>query len=255
MSAAERSSDPERLVRLLWEPRGRPARGPKPGLTLDRIVRAAIEITDAKGFDALSMRGVAQRLGVGTSTLYSYVPGKAELYALMLDTVAGWSSHPHTLPGDWRARYAAWAREDWADFRQHPWVLRLRAEVTLPGPNMMAWLDSALRVLDGTGLTEHEKLATVGAVDGFVRRAAQDAVEAPQGGQGDSSGPVTDVVAVLAGWVDPARYPRVVRAIEEGVDLASDARFEFGLQRLLDGIEAFIVARAASSPAPPHRDP
>src|SRR5689334_25423292 len=76
-------------MQLLWGTREPPTRGPKPGLELGGIVAAAIKLADAQGLGELSMRKVAQELGVGTMSLYRYVPGKAELLDLMLDAVYG----------------------------------------------------------------------------------------------------------------------------------------------------------------------
>ena len=81
--------DPRRSLDLLWGDAPRPSRGPKPGLDVATIVAAAIALADADGLDGLSMRRVAERLGVGTMSLYTYVPSKAELLDLMLDTVYG----------------------------------------------------------------------------------------------------------------------------------------------------------------------
>ena len=82
------SGDPERSLELLWRVRQPSSRGPKPKLDLDQIVSVAIELADEEGLAPLSMRKVAERLGVGTMSLYTYVPGKAELIDLMIDATA-----------------------------------------------------------------------------------------------------------------------------------------------------------------------
>ena len=81
------SSDFKITLKILWGVRERGERGPKPGLTVERIVQAAIELADAEGLEAASMRRVADELGVGAMSLYRYVPGKTELLDLMLDAV------------------------------------------------------------------------------------------------------------------------------------------------------------------------
>jgi AcrR family transcriptional regulator len=73
---------------LLWGSRERNARGPRPGLSIDQIA-AAIEIADVDGLEGHSMRGVADRLGAGTMSLYRYVPAKADLLDVMIDLVSG----------------------------------------------------------------------------------------------------------------------------------------------------------------------
>src|ERR1700742_2125383 len=82
---------------LLWGTPARPRRGPKPSLTRERIVTAAIALADAEGLASLSMQHLAERLGCAKMALYRYVPGKAELVALMLD--AGLGDPPSAPPG------------------------------------------------------------------------------------------------------------------------------------------------------------
>ena len=97
------SSDPIRGLVLLWGRRERPTRGPKPALDIERIVRAGVEVADAEGLEALSMRKVAGRLGVGTMSLYRYVPSKQELLDLMFDaTLAERARQPRS--SGWGAR-------------------------------------------------------------------------------------------------------------------------------------------------------
>ena len=105
------SGDIGRTLELLWETGRRPSRGPKPTLTLDRIVEAAIRVADTEGLEGLSMRRVAAELGTGTMSLYRYVPGKGELLDLMLDRVQRPSENPADLGDDgWRTALEALAR-------------------------------------------------------------------------------------------------------------------------------------------------
>src|SRR5918999_2185300 len=110
-----------RSMDLLWG-RSQPAtRGPKAALDASTLVRAAIELADAEGLEALSMRRVAERLEIGTMSLYTYVPGKAELLDLMVDTVYG-EHAKQAIPdpdGGLRVRLAALALEQWAFFQRH----------------------------------------------------------------------------------------------------------------------------------------
>src|SRR6266540_1253229 len=112
ITAYSGSGDPARSIALLWRTRERPTRGGRSGLSVERIVRAAIEIADAEGLAALSMRRVAERLGAGTMSLYTHVPGKAELLDVMLDTVYGERAMPEDVPGGWRGRLKLIARQN-----------------------------------------------------------------------------------------------------------------------------------------------
>src|SRR4051812_17689062 len=122
------SGDPKRSLELLWRTHEPPARGPKQRLDIDQIVRAAIEVADADGLQALSMRKVAERLNVGTMSLYTYVPGKNELIDLMFDlAVAGPNEG---IEGTWRERLEQIAHESWWRYHRHPWLL----EITMVRP-------------------------------------------------------------------------------------------------------------------------
>ncbi|HEY1619933.1 MAG TPA: TetR/AcrR family transcriptional regulator, partial [Streptosporangiaceae bacterium] len=74
-----------RGVDFLWGSRERPSRGPRPGLSVERIVAAAVGIADAAGLGAVSMQRVASEVGFATMALYRYVPGKTELISIMID--------------------------------------------------------------------------------------------------------------------------------------------------------------------------
>ncbi|MCE7079532.1 TetR/AcrR family transcriptional regulator [Streptomyces sp. ST2-7A] len=113
------AADPARSLALLWGTRDRrPARNARHDLSMDRIVRVAVAVADTEGVERLSMRRIAEELGVGTMTLYTYVPGKAELVELMLDTVYGEITRPGaedpdgTGNADWRTRLERVARDN-----------------------------------------------------------------------------------------------------------------------------------------------
>lgn len=251
--------DPARSMALLWREDGAPVRGPargrgaKHGLSVDRIVAAAIELADGEGLTALSMRRVAERLGVGTMSLYTYVPSKAELIDVMYDTVCGEVARPE-VEGDWRERLTAIARANWDLYRRHPWLLQVMAMSRPPlGPHSIAGYDHELRAVDGIGLTDLEMDSVVNLVHVFVQGAARTAIDAAASAR-DSG--VTDAEwwdtygPLLANVFDAEKYPvaaRVGAVAGEAYQSAYDPEhgFRFGLDRLLDGIEALVVARRA----------
>ncbi|KOX23201.1 hypothetical protein ADK67_21470 [Saccharothrix sp. NRRL B-16348] len=232
-----------RVLELLWKDARRPARGPRRGLTMERIVAAAIRIAETEGLAALSMRRVAVELGVGTASLYTYLPGKAELEALMADSIGADDPLPDDWPGDWRAKLEAWARNDHEGYRKHPWVLQLVATVAAPGPNLLRWMDSALRVLEGTGLTEAEKMAVVESVDAYVRGQARLSLDTRE----LSADEVRERDAALGELVDFRPYPALVATVRAGVSPYAGDQFEFGLRLLLDGVETLIASKRAST--------
>ncbi|GIG89814.1 TetR/AcrR family transcriptional regulator [Plantactinospora endophytica] len=256
------SGDPKRSMELLWGVPDRPRRGPKPKLTVDRIVRAAIGIADAEGLAGLSMRRVADELGVTAMSLYTYVPGKAELVDVMLDTVHarpaeaddGHDGHGGVADGDgdWRGRLERLARESYERYRRHPWLLQVATSVPVLGPNLLAKYDRELSAVDGLGLTEVEMDLLVSLVTDYVHGAVRGAVETAQ--MQRRTGMSTEqwwqsYEPLLAQVFDPERYPvaaRVGAAAGEEYQAPYDPTrsFEFGLQRMLDGIEAFVRNRA-----------
>src|SRR5689334_6366911 len=122
-----------RSIQLLWRNHGSSSKRPKPRLDLDQIVRAAMDVADAEGLEPLSMRRVAEKLAVGTMSLYTYVPGKAELLDLMFDqAVAGANELGE---GTWRERAERIAHENWWRCHQHPWLLDITPRNPALGPN------------------------------------------------------------------------------------------------------------------------
>ncbi|HEX4814124.1 MAG TPA: TetR/AcrR family transcriptional regulator [Nonomuraea sp.] len=244
--------DPARSLALLWRTSDRASRKGKPELSVDRIVRAAIDVADSEGLQALSMRRVAERLGVGTMSLYTYVPGKPELFDVMLDTVYGETARPADVPGGWRGRLEQIARENRALYLRHPWLLQVAASRPVLGPNVTAKYDYELRAVDGIGLTDVEMDSVITLITGFVHGTARGAVESAQA---ESQTGMTDQqwwaahAPFLSRIADAERYPTAVRvgtAAGEAMNAAysPERAFEFGLRRVLDGIEALVNSRA-----------
>ena len=251
--------DAARRLELLWGVAKSPTRGPKPGLTVERIVQAAIELADSEGITALSMRRVAERIGVGAMSLYTYIPSKAELLDIMLDTVFGELLLPTNAAGDWRTRLEARAQADWALYGRHPWVLQVSGARALLGPNELALFEATLAAVADLGLTGTEMVSAITLVGGYVRGAAQGAQDAALAAQRtgmtdtqwwEANGPL------LAKYYDPARYPIATRISQEGAfEPQGDSLdynhqralndFAFGLQRVLDGLASFIERRTA----------
>ena len=252
--------DPKRSLELLWGLREPRRRGPKPRLQIAQVVETAIAIADAEGLPALSMRRVADAVGVATMTLYSYVPGKAELLDVMLDTVTGETARPAIT--SWRSGLADIARENWKVYHRHPWMLHVAAYRPPLGPNLIAKYEYELSSLEGIGLSDVEMDSVLTLVLGFVAGAARGSVEASLTMQQtgitdeqwwDATGPL------LARVIDDSQFPiasRVGSAASEqyGGPSAPEHAFEFGLERVLDGVEAF-VARQRSRGASASRRP
>jgi AcrR family transcriptional regulator len=249
------TGDPVRSMELLWglrvgsERAGR--RGPRPRLSVERIAAAAIDLADTDGLAALSMRRVAEALGVTAMSLYTYVPGKAELIDVMLDRVYGEAVSPASDGQDWRGALESIARANWAMYLRHPWMLQVATSRPVLGPNLVAKYDRELRAVDGIGLSDVEMDLVLGLVLQYVHGAVRAAVEAaqaePRTGQTEAEWWAA-YAPLLEKVFEADRYPtaaRVGAAAGEEYQAASDpARaFEFGLHRVLDGIGTFVASR------------
>lgn len=232
-----------RSVGLLWGEKVEPSRGPKPGLSVKQIARAAIEIANAEGLEAVSMQRVARACGVTTMALYRYVPGKADLVALMIDMGIGEPPALDTVPGGWRAQLEQWARLIWDAFHRAPWSLEATAPVRLMGPNELGWFEAAVGALAGTGLNGAEAVDAVLVVLNHVRSMAQYSVERMRRQQGGSGERWEAAVAgVLQKHGD--RFPALRAAMASGAfGTPEGGALEYGLGLVLDGIGMRIAAR------------
>jgi AcrR family transcriptional regulator len=229
-----------------WGVRRRPRKGPKPGLDLDRIVSAAVKVAASEGIAAVSMSRVATELGSSAMSLYRYVAAKDELLALMVDAAFDEPVAPAPEGEGWRAGMARWAWTYHDALRRHPWVLRVPISGPPVTPNQIAWLEDGLRSLGGTGLAEGEKLSVILLVSGYVRNEASLAADLAAAAQGEQIMPTWS--QQLARLTDAERFPALHAALASGVfdqDDDPDDEFTFGLERLLDGIEALVRTRHA----------
>jgi AcrR family transcriptional regulator len=238
--------DPTRTLELLWGTREPPSRGPKPGLTVEQIVRTAIELADAEGVEALSMRRLAAELGVGTMSLYRYVPGKAELVDLMLDAVHGEGDPPGAGVTGWRALLEHHAREGWAMYQRHPWAVTAYSRPVL-GPNVIDGYEALLAALADSGLAPGDIVNAAELVGHYVggaaRRAAEEAEVARRTGVSDDQW-WSARESFWERYFDVERYPTISAMWDSDAFEARADAFEFGLQRVLDGIEAYLATAA-----------
>lgn len=254
-AGGERSSagDPVRTLELLWrEPGERGAtRGPKQRISVDELVAKAIEIADADGLGALTMRSVAAALGITPMATYTYVPGKAELLDLMLDQVYRLMPRPDLTGKPWRDKVSAIAAANRAMLAAHPWVAYLPTTRPPLGPGVTAKYDHELGAFEGLGLDDVTMDAALTQVLGFVNSVARIAIDTARAAA-DSG--VNDhdwwerAAPLLERVLTPERFPlaaRVGAAAGQAHDGAYSAEFayEFGLARVLDGLAVLIGDR------------
>jgi AcrR family transcriptional regulator len=213
------------------------------------IARAAMEIADSEGFDAVSMRRVAQRLGAGTMTLYHYVRNKDELITLMSDAVMGEIVVPDDeLAEDWRTALTQIATRTRQVFASHHWVFE-RLGDGRPGPSGLRHFEQSLKAVEPLGLDRNGTFELIGLVDdyvfGFSLREIQEMEEHERGWP-------AEVLDFFKRELASGEYPRINAFFGDDIDSSFDAvleflsqpgRFERGLNRLLDGIEAELLAK------------
>lgn len=236
-----------------------PAAGSEPrsaqALTLERIVTAAVAVADAEGLDAVSMRRVAVELGVATMSLYRHVADKDDLLARMMNTVFAAHPLPADLPDGWRAQIECAARALWELFRRHPW---LAPALSVTRPQMLAsalpfseWMVAALhaRGLDPTSaFTAHLMLFNY-ARGIAVNLETEREAEALSGL--DSEEWMGTQEPALHEILASGRFPVLSRVATDGYDLDLDELFDFGLQRLLDGLAALLDESPPGGPDGP----
>ncbi|MFD5766287.1 TetR/AcrR family transcriptional regulator [Streptomyces sp. NPDC127049] len=239
-------------IEAVWGLRERPTKGPKPGLSQDRIVAAAVELASAEGLAAVSMGRVAKELGVSTMSLYRYVSAKQELYVLMQEAATGAPPEGLVDPeAGWREGLERVARELREIYRRSPWLLRVPVSGPPSTPNGVAWWEQLLRAMAGTGLDAGEKLAVTLLLAGFVKNEAlmmAELAEAVEAAGAEPQEAMLQYSRTLRRLVDPEAFPEVAKVIDSGVlDHADDPddEFRFGLARILDGVAALVERRAS----------
>jgi len=231
---------PPDSIWLRPEPKGR-----QPGLTRAKIAAAALELADQHGFEALSMRQLAEKLQVGTMTLYHYVETKDDLVALMDDALmAQVIVPPRAMGKGWRAALTAIARSTREVFKKHPWAL-VSMRSAPPGPHAMAHFEQCLAALADTPIDAKTKFWLLGLIDDLVFGSALRSNEPRLEGKLD---PTTARSIEEQGrrLFATGRFPEMAKVFgaltaNQSRALLSSAsdeeRFERGLTMILDGVD------------------
>jgi AcrR family transcriptional regulator len=241
---------PNKLV-VLYEPRDTHRRGPKPALSLDGVIAAAVEIADAEGLAGVSMAKVAERLGYTTMSLYRYVKSKDDLLLLMADT-ANREQAPVATPESWRTGLESWARGIFGIYRAHPWLLQVPMSAPPAGPSQLLWLEAGLQNLAAVDLHEGFKLQIIQLLHGYARGEAQLSADLSQvDAEAERN---ADYGTILRVVVDPVTHPALSRLMASGIfdgptAYDEDVDFGFGLRTILDGIEQLVRSAVNTSPA------
>ncbi|MEW2358926.1 TetR/AcrR family transcriptional regulator [Spirillospora sp. NPDC029432] len=235
-------------VELAWGLRDRPGKGPKRTLSLKGIVEAAIRVGAAEGLEAVSMSRVAAEAGASTMALYRYVPSKGDLLTLILDELLGPPPGPPEPGTGWREALREFAVALREVIGRHPWALSIPITGPPVMPNNVAWMEAGLRRMRGTGLDSGTRLSMLTLLTGYVRFTAaliHDLESATRAAGKTDQQVAVDYGTVLAAVTEGGDFPELRAIVAEqlftrpGDDTPED-EFEFGLDCLLDGLEARV---------------
>jgi AcrR family transcriptional regulator len=224
------------MPETVHEPRG--SRQSRPRLSRDKVLHGALAVADAGGIASLTIRSLAERLGVKPMSVYHHVANKDEILDGLVDIVFSEIELP-SADGEWRAEMHHRASSARRVLGRHRWAIGLLESRTTPGPATLRHHDAVLASLRGAGfsheLTAHAYALIDSYVYGFALQEASLPFEGPES-VGEVAGPIMELMATGA-------YPHMVEMassyyLQPGYDFADE--FEFGLDLILDGLERRI---------------
>jgi AcrR family transcriptional regulator len=237
---------------LLWGRRSKARRGPRAELSIDAIVQAATAVADAEGLESVSMARVARELGFTPMSLYRHLGGKEELLQLMWNASAEGAEQLVLEGNGWRERLLNWALIQREMLDRHPWITQMPMAAPPMAPNSLHFVERGLEALDPTPLDDADKLKIIGLISSYTlseARMANDAARAFAAASDHEAAAPPSFEALLAQLIDEATFPRLYRIAmaSPGRDQATEAEsFRWGLERILDGVQALILTAEAS---------
>ncbi|MBO0686166.1 MAG: TetR/AcrR family transcriptional regulator C-terminal domain-containing protein [Candidatus Dormibacteraeota bacterium] len=239
---------------LIWtQP---PPPGRQRALGREEIVRAAIQVADEGGAEALTMAAVARRLGPYTPmALYRYVFSKDGLVDLMLDAATAEVVLPPRPSGDWRADLWAQATSTWNMVKRHGWYAQLFHTRPPAGPHMLRHTEFALAVLTGEGVQIGEAMLFAALIDRHVFGSGLQEAEERRMRTRYGLDSVEKFLAAMAPVRELAAAdggnPNLAGWLAQPAISTPDEQFELGLACLLDGIELRLKGDARVGPTGP----
>lgn len=213
-------------------------RAPRNTLTRERLLHGALELADRGGLDKLTIRALAEHLGVKPMAIYHYIRGKDELLDAMVDAVFAAIAAPDAR-GDWRAELATRSRSMRAQLAEHPWALTVLETRANPGPANLAGHEAVLETLRSAGFSVAAAGHAYALLDAFVYGfALQEAMLSQVG--------LEDDAAELVDSMDFSAAPRIAELAAhyaEAEDYPMRASFEVGLELLLDALGSLREGR------------
>jgi AcrR family transcriptional regulator len=203
-------------------------------LSRERVLRGAVSIADVGGIGSLTIRSLAQELGVKPMSVYHYVANKDEILDAIVDMVFSEIELP-SMSDEWRSEMRRRAKSARAVLRRHPWAIGLMESRRTPGPASLRHRDAVIGTLRRAGFSVEMTAHAYALIDsytyGFALQEAALPFNRPE--------TVTDIAEPIAQQVSADDYPHLVEMANEhilqaGYDYSNE--FEFGLSVILDAL-------------------
>ena len=228
-------------------------RGPKREMNIKQIVETAIAIADKDGLAAVSMNRVASALGFTAMSLYRYIPSKNDLLLLMQEAAIDFSIPPVNKNSDWREDMREYVGATIKVFRDHPWYGDIPISSVPITPNNLVFVDWMLRIMRGFPLSDYEKMSFLLLISSYARSVGliqRDMDRAVQAGSSPEEFSGLNYTEALKQLVQPDRFPDLHPVVMSGtytgendIDNLVGDDFDFGLERILDGIQYYLDSR------------
>src|SRR3954470_18146591 len=214
------------------------AEAQRPRLDRDKVLRGAMKVADRGGIGALTIRSLADELGVKPMTVYYYVKNKEEILDGIVDIVFSEIELP-TVGGDWRTELASRARSAREVLRRHPWAIPLLESRTSPGPATLRHHDAVLGVLRAEGFSAAATAHAYALVDAFLYGHAVQEASLPFEGP---EGPAEVAPEVVESMSHAGDFPHLTEMmasyyLRPGYDFAEE--FQIGLDAVLDTLASW----------------
>jgi AcrR family transcriptional regulator len=248
-------ADMQRRSQLLWEDRSRGTRGPRAAYTPDEVVKAAIAIADSEGhLGGVTMQALSAKLGLTTMAVYRYFPNKEALYDAIIDAGLGLPPEPLDPPASWRDEISVWARAKRESLCARPWLAELPFVAAPHGPNWLSWLEALASPLARAGFRGETLGQMLSIVDEYTRGASDTSVSLARArARGISELQWAAAVgADLGRAIGDPRFPTfagILTSPSDGKGRSMEESFDFGLERVLDGIALYLKPKRSDHAA------
>ncbi|MBW4838088.1 MAG: TetR/AcrR family transcriptional regulator [Paenibacillaceae bacterium] len=241
-------------IALTWGLIPEPKRGPKRELSIPEIVSTAVALADKDGLAAVSMSRVAGALGYTAMSLYRYIPSKDDLLLLMQEAIGDIPLPEDQDPDDWRGMMRTFVWSTIQIYKKHPWFADLPIYGAPITPHSLRFVDWALKGMRDFPISGYVKMSIILLLSSYARACGilqRDMDRAFSSGTSPGEFSGLSYSAALKELVTPEQFPYLHPLILSGEYTGEDEAdndvgndIEFGLERILDGVEHYLVSAA-----------